>query len=262
MNRRLGIRLPLALVAAAACLGAAHAQSGLRFEMMTIRQGRPGWWSATAGYARFLGRSPLEDLATGTLQRAAAQNVAEFAAQMKDPAAFPSPDGSQTGVKPQQPYELTFAPVVSLARPAIISVYFAGRVWSGGAHPNAFYAAYSFGVAGGRAKVLTLDDLFRPGTNGAKIVSDRTIAHLRQDPEALWVQDGTIQRIEMQTGEAARPVPNVAFATFVITPTALTVLIQPYQVGPYTSGSFSVKLPFSEFRDTLDPAGPLESLLR
>ena len=41
--------------------------------------------------------------------------------------------------------------------------------------------------------------------------------------------------------------PTTFFARFVITPAGLSFLIQPYEVGPYTSGLFLVKIPFAVF---------------
>ena len=243
MHRCLGVSVLLTFATVVGCLGASRAQSGLRFEMVTISQGRAGWWSAQATYPRFMGRSPLEALATRTLQVTAARGVAEFAAEMKD--AFP------THAKPVQPFEYRLSPIISLARPAIVSMYFEDWEYGGGVHPNTFYAAYDFGLIGETPRLLTLNDLFRPGTAGAKVVSDLVIAHLKQEPEALWVQEGTVKTID----------PKIA-SRFVITPTALTILIQPYEVGPYSSGPFFVKVPFAEFRGSLDAGGPLKSLFR
>ena len=243
MYRWLCVNLVLTFAAVVGCLGASYAQSGLRFETVTIAQGRSGWWSAYATYPRFLGRSPLEVLATRTLQRAAAQGLAEFVAELKD--AFP------THGKPVQPYEYRLTPVISLARPAIVSMYFEHWEYAGGAHPNTFYAAYTFGMIGDAPRQLTLSDLFRPGTDGVKVVSDLVIAHLKREPDAFWVLEGTVKTID----------PKIA-SRFVFTPTALTILIQPYEVGPYSSGSFFVKVPFAEFRGSLDPGGPLQTLLR
>ena len=56
--------------------------------------------------------------------------------------------------------------------------------------------------------------------------------------------------------------PNTFFARFVITPAGPTFLIQPYEVGPYTSGPFRVKIPFAAFGSALNPAGLLKGLRR
>jgi hypothetical protein len=77
------------------------------------------------------------------------------------------------------------------------------------------------------------------------------MARLRQNPDALFVQDGTVKRI-----------PHVVVSRFVITPAGLTFPIHPYEVGPYTSGSFFVKIPFAAFGSALDPAWPFIGLRR
>ncbi len=123
--------------------------------------------------------------------------------------------------------------------------------YDGGAHPNTFYVAYTFGIVAGTPARVRLQDLCRAGTDCEHLAADLLMARLRQNPDALFIQDGTVKRI-----------PHVVVSRFVITPAGLTFLIQPYEVGPYTSGSFRVKIPFAAFGSALNPAGPLNGLRR
>jgi len=231
-------------VAAALAVGPAGAvaQRSLMFDMVSIKQSRPGYWQAAAVYPRFRGKSPLEVLANITLKDAAEKEMQTFVRLAIETL--------QTLPKPTSVYEYRSTAAVSLARATLVSVYLSTDEYTGGAHGNTFYYAYTFGMAEGATRQLTLQDLFRPGADGRRAASDQVIAALKRNPAALWVQDGTLK--EITAGMASR---------FVVTPTALTFLIQPYEAGPYSSGSFFVKIPFSEFGGTLDPNGPLKDLL-
>jgi len=242
MRNRSRLIAGIAVVAAAALLGCAEApQAPLHFTVVTSKRDGPHW-SAAVACPRFDGGSPLAALANRTLARevATAETFGRTAA-----AQF------KTLGPPTAAYYHDAGATVSLADPELISVYFDTEEYSGGAHPNQNYVAYTFGIVRGRPAAVTLQDLFRPGVDGPRTASDLLMARLRGNPDATFIRDGTVQSID----------PAVA-SEFVVTPTAIVFLLPPYAVGAYVNGSFVVKIPFGGFGGRLDARGPLRPVLR
>ncbi|HLN12056.1 MAG TPA: DUF3298 domain-containing protein [bacterium] len=250
MRRRGRFAAGLAVLAASVLLCSAEAaQAPLRFAMVTTKQSGPHW-STTVVYPRFDGGSPLAALANHTLatrEVAAAVTFGLTAAEQFKKLGPPTAD-----------YFHDAGATVSLTDPALLSAYFETEEYSGGAHPNRYYTGYTFGIVRGRPAPVTLQDLFRPGVDGAKTASDLLIARLRQNPNATFVRDGTVTSIEFNGVAGSQPVGATAF---VVTPRAIVFLLPPYAVGAYVDGSFVVKIPFDAFGGRLDPAGPLQPVL-
>jgi hypothetical protein len=198
-------------------------------------------WSAADVYPRFGGGAPVALLANQLVRR----EVAVAAKFGRDAAAQFKSLGPPTA-----PYYYDAAATVALASPALVSVYFSAEDYSGGAHPNHSFVAYTIGFVRGRSAAVGLQDIFRPGVNGAAAASEMLMAGLRGNPRATFVQDGTVKSID----------PAVA-SVFVVTPSTIAFLLPPYAVAPYVNGAFVVKFRFAEFGGRLDPAGPLRPLL-
>jgi len=240
----------LAVVAAAVLLhGAAAAQAPLRFTMVTTKHRGPQWSTAVA-YPRFDGGSPLAALANRTIATREVADAVLFGQMAADHLKTLGP--------PPFPYYHDAGATVSLADPALISVYFDTEEYSGGAHPNQTYVAYTFGIVGGRPAVVTLQDLFRPGDDGPKTASGLLIARLRNNPDASFVRDGTVKSIDFTNNTGGF---HVGATVFVVTPHAIAFLLAPYAVASYADGSFLVKIPFDEFGGRLNTQGPLRPVL-
>jgi hypothetical protein len=151
--------------------------------------------------------------------------------------------------KPETKFDLEREIEVSLALPDLVSVLATDHHYTGGAHPNANFAFYNFGLVNGRAKALTVTDLFRPNVNAKKLVGDAVYARLKKEEEAMWIHNGDI-----------KPGDPLLIKPFLLTKTAFTFLFEPYAVGPYAAGMFMVKIPYTEFGDRLNPGGPLKAV--
>jgi hypothetical protein len=150
------------------------------------------------------------------------------------------------------PLYYNLKPTISIAQPDLISGYFTLATYSGGAHGMTNFLPFTFAHhPDGKPMRVQAKDLFLPGVDVQDVVSTEVIARLLNDPRATWIQDGT--KREVSTDELEQ---------FVVTPSGLSFLFDPYAVGPYAAGSFTVKVPFTELRPYLNPNGPLRPVLR
>ncbi|MEM8963120.1 MAG: DUF3298 domain-containing protein [Acidobacteriota bacterium] len=121
------------------------------------------------------------------------------------------------------------------------------RLWSytGGAHGNLSLATevYAFTPAGPRR--LALADLFAADTPWQDGLIDLVYEDLRgQGASLLGSRDEmTLERL----------------GTFAVEPEHLRLLFQPYEVGSWAEGSYTVTVPWSSLRDWLAPHAPIDS---
>ena len=233
----------LAPFAAFCLLAQPHTSADLNFTIRHLARSHKGYWEATAAYPVFSGSSAVVRLANERLSSAARHSVSGFRKECED--MFRE---EKTG-KPELPYGRDWTVTVSLARPNLISVYFETYEMTGGAHPNHGFATYTFGLVGGVARQLTLKDLFVSGqADGARKVVSDLITPILKERQAGWVDNGDLKEIDAPRAE-----------NFVVTPSAITFLFEPYSVGSYAEGNYVVKLPFSTIKG-LDFRGPLSGL--
>ncbi len=132
-------------------------------------------------------------------------------------------------------------PVVSIAKQGVISLYVKTLQFAGGAHPNRFYHAATWGLKKGKAKRLVFADLIETAEDPIQ-VANRVVVPRLIAMGAQWFVDGD------RDGLTPEEVDN-----FVITPAGITWLFSPYQAGPYVQGEFFVKVPWSGIPASLPP---------
>jgi hypothetical protein len=152
-----------------------------------------------------------------------------------------TPDPNFTGNFQETDYSIKYG------EHGLISVLFTVNFYiSGAAHPNQFFVTLNLDI--GKGKVLALKDLFKPGADYLKFISDYAI------------QDLTRQgRLEFEAGAAAK---EENFHSWNITPDGLLLSFDPYQVASYAAGPQSVTIPYSAMKATIDPSGPLLSVFQ
>lgn len=128
----------------------------------------------------------------------------------------------------------------------LISVAETIYVYTGGAHPNVGLAGYNYWLDDSGALRLTLNDLFRPGSDYMAVLSGFILEALAAQ-EALWVVDGTVSELT----------ERILNDSFTITPQGLTFFFEPYLVGPYVQGTFSVLVPYEQLQSIIRQNGPL-----
>ncbi len=226
-----------------AALVLAPPQTALSTRQHTLTDDRPKQWKASATYHSFGGGSALAALANRELRRAAAAQLADFAKGARELMA--------DGMKPTSDWYFESVSSVQTARRDLISVYFASEVYTGGAHGSRDYKSHTFGLVRGRPKRLRLQDLFRRGVNGRKVVSNLVIARLRREERADWVRNGMTKALTAKQAEE-----------FSVSRSGLMYVFPGGEMGAYASGNIDVRIPLSALRASLDRNGPLRPLLR
>jgi hypothetical protein len=138
---------------------------------------------------------------------------------------------------------------IAYASSELVSIAETIYVYTGGAHPNIGLAGYNYWLDDQGALRLKLRDLFRPASEFMAVLSDIILEALAQQ-EAQWVIDGSLNSF------TERDLNDL----FIITPQGLTFFFEPYLVGPYVQGSFTVLVPFALLQGVIRQDGPLAGL--
>ncbi|MEZ5428091.1 MAG: DUF3298 and DUF4163 domain-containing protein [Pyrinomonadaceae bacterium] len=129
---------------------------------------------------------------------------------------------------------------VATANPNLISIGFGNGNYSGGAHPNSYSYSFNFDLKNG--KELKLSDLFLPGSNYLKVISDYAIADLTKQLETEtddeWLARGAGPKAEN-------------FESWTIGEDGLKIQFDAYQVAAYVYGPQEVVIPFDKLKSVL-----------
>jgi hypothetical protein len=138
-----------------------------------------------------------------------------------------------------EPFLLQIRASVSIARADLISLYLEVFWWTGGAHPNTFYRVVNVGMVNGKPRLLKLRDMLEKDVS-AQTVMQRVAQRLEE-----------IKRQRDPSGEPWMPeegIPQEYWNSYILTPTAIVWVFEPYAVGAYAEGAFFVRLNFEELR--------------
>lgn len=185
-------------------------------------------WTAESTYPTFTARTRLARFVNRKVSMVQRKQFSDWLTETKK-AWNESPSGIG-------PYEYASGSGLSYySKSKLISLYFASYQFMGGAHGMNILDARNFGIINGRPKQLVLGDLFKPGSGYRALVQSRIFAKLKKDPNAAWIHEGSVKKLE-----------NSQFNNFVFEPGGLRWFFNPYEVGPYASGTFEVKLSVQE----------------
>jgi hypothetical protein len=107
-----------------------------------------------------------------------------------------------------------------------------------------------------RVKVIDFAMMFRDENSGLKKLSDYCFNELkkRNDTEDICTDDEWLK-------EGTKPdVKN--YESLPIEPEGILVIFNAYQVACYAAGPQTVKIPYSELKDFINPKGPLSIFLK
>lgn len=238
MSPRLPVGLSTLAVLATLFIAVGGAQAaGLKITTKTISETKPSH-EIKIDYPR-TGVARIDtELATW-----AGKLASGFAADARAAAA----DGA--GGSPAWSSELSFT--VARNDGAVLSLVFAHYTYAGGAHPNTTSRTFHFLLPDGQNAEIA--ELFTP--RGIRRISDIAINQLQRD---LGGPDGLSDSDWIKRGAGPNP---KNFASFVLTPTMLTLHFDAYQVAAYAAGPQKVRIPLVRLRDTLraDPRAPAAS---
>ncbi len=144
------------------------------------------------------------------------------------------------------PFDLDYQ--IKLQNTRLVSLFFKGSSFTGGAHPFPIVFTVLFDLE--RGKDVSLSGLFKPGSKYLEAISDFCTSDLKKHLPA-----------EEFFPEGIRPIAG-NFKCFYVTPTALTVVFPPAQAAPYSAGTQESAIPLGRLAKILDPSGPLGTPLR
>ncbi|MCX7992324.1 MAG: DUF4163 domain-containing protein [Fimbriimonadales bacterium] len=229
--RLLTLWLGLALLLAAAC------SQPLKVSYRTETQREGDFYKVDITLPVFPADSPVGALAN--------QRVATIVNGFKTNFLRTVRDNKKIGFRTGAPFELRVRPTVSIARANLVSLYLEVFLWTGGAHPNTFYRVVNVGTVNGKPRELTLKDVFRSA-------ADRE-ATLQQVYSRL--EDIKRKRVEepyLQMPEGG--IPREYWDSFVLTPSAIVWIFEPYAVGAYVEGKYMVRLAYAELEGRVNAA--------
>lgn len=126
----------------------------------------------------------------------------------------------------------------------LLSILFETESYFGGAHPYRLHESLNYDLIDGT--LLSFEDLFTPGSEYLKFLSEYSIDELSRRPELVH---------EMILSGAAPKVEN--FQLWNITPIGLLLTFEEYQVGPYAAGVQQILIPYSAMSGIIDLQGVL-----
>lgn len=208
----------------------ASAQS-LKVSYRTERQSEDGLYKIDIRVPRFPEEQPLCALAN--------QEVAVIVNQFKRDFQEAVEDNRKRNFRTTEPFFLQIRPTISIARGDLISLYLEIFLWTGGAHPNTYYRVANVGMVNGKPRVLKLADTLVQGASATEIMQrvERKLEAVKRqrDPSGEpWMPEGGI--------------PRKYWDSFILTPTAMVWIFEPYAVGAYAEGMFRIRLSYEELQ--------------
>ena len=185
----------------------------------------------------------------------------------KEVADFKTEAGREPGEKDYAPDaaedSLNVRYTMRLLTAELLSVEFAMDYYEhGAAHPSHGFHVINYDAKAGRR--LELADLFKPGSDYLKRVSEVAVAQLRRwnkDSAEYSGGDGQPYLSDPEFTRGAAPEAE-NFQSWTLTPKGLVVTFDYYQLGAYAAGAPTVVLPYAELKDVLRTDGPLAPLLK
>ncbi|MCX6383127.1 MAG: DUF3298 domain-containing protein [Actinobacteria bacterium] len=133
---------------------------------------------------------------------------------------------------------------ISIANENIISLVYEVYTYTGGAHGSTTQYTFNFDIDNN--KEIKLADLFKPGFDYLKFISDFCLKDLERQMKSMGMTGDDLFK------EGASPDAG-NFGCFVLTDDSLIIKFGQYQVAAYAAGMFDVKIPYSEFGDNINP---------
>jgi hypothetical protein len=200
-----------------------------------------GKWEATAEIPMVKGSSPVQRLAA----RDIVQGETKWFQHFIKIAHEDFKDDPNPGLN-EWSYEA--GGTVTMNRPDLVSIDAGCYSYMGGAHGLGTTRTYNYGLVEGKAKRLTLWDIVQKMSRQEMrlILLGKATATEGTD----WIQDGMINDFT-----------DEQYNRFWIAKDALVFEFDPYELGSYASGPFTFRIPFSELKQILRPAGPLKGLM-
>jgi hypothetical protein len=147
------------------------------------------------------------------------------------------------------PYEADVDCSISYASNELISFSYLCSEYTGGAHPNYWYDNRNYLLRDGRFIPVYLYDLINVSPKCVSVISDIVIKQLTKD-EASSVIYGQVTALTL--GD---------LTNFQINGKGLVFVFNPYEMGSFAEGTYSVNVPYSSIKEFIPAGSPLRMFL-
>ncbi|MEZ5162270.1 MAG: DUF4163 domain-containing protein [Fimbriimonadaceae bacterium] len=206
-----------------------------KYTMKTLAVKVKDQYEAKLQYPEFSSNSAVAQLANKEALKFVKSQFGEFEQFTKE---FFSEEGSA----PSEWYHEAY-PTISVANDSVISIIWYQYDYSGGAHPNRFYTSRTVVSTGkNSAEVFEFKDLFI--NESAEMVFRTTVLSSLVEKERTSRMGEPTEMLTLTPEQCA---------DFVLTPSGIAFMFQPYAVGSYVEGEYMVKMKWSELSQYVKP---------
>ncbi len=211
----------------------------------TLSEIKPDWWSVKAKYPVLAKHWPLGDLAGSVVARKESAAWSEFLQSARQEM----PDVKKSGAAGTYEYDATTT--VKMNDKRLLSFTTDCYVYTAGAHGIGFTKTYVFGLVEGKPKQLRVWDILRSGESDKRDLQFQLLGKAKDEETAEWVQDGEVTEFDERQLE-----------NFWIAKDGIRWEFAPYELGPYVSGPFTLKLTWKELGPLVRRNGPAGFLVK
>jgi len=140
---------------------------------------------------------------------------------------------------PLRPYQADVSYEIGYNKNNIVSFPVTYWEYTGGAHGNYKTTAYNIDLKTGHE--LSLEDIFKAGTNYKNIISQEIKKHMEIEKDQLFEESITNFKTFSDDQKFYLDSDN-----------NLVFYFDPYEIAPYSSGTIEFKIPFTQIKDILN----------
>lgn len=154
---------------------------------------------------------------------------------------------AQPAFEPEMPWSNYYLSVeyrIAHFSPRLLSVEGTIYSYTGGAHGSYVAVPYTI-VPGPSGPVeVQLEDVFLPGSGWEEKLADYVIGDLREQG-AAWVVTGEVTEVAVES-----------LHRFTLSPAGIRFYFDPYEMGPWVEGMYTVDVPWTELAGMVNLDGP------
>ncbi len=135
------------------------------------------------------------------------------------------------------------------ASPQLVSIFVELNYYAGLPHGSSHYCELNYWMDGQQIHELTLESLFSLEKDFASFLIDYCLSTLKNDQVGYFYPD--------PDGNVPVKIELKDLNVFTLSKNGLTITFQPYHVGGWADGPYSVTIPFDELIHLIRPNGPL-----
>lgn len=130
----------------------------------------------------------------------------------------------------------------------LLSVFAHAEYYSGGAHPMRNTRTYNFGLVAGKPARFGVSEAFLRDKPSRVALQDLLIGRARLLDGTDWLADGMVKYLS-----------DEQLGRFWVDRDDLVWEFDPYELGPYVAGTFTLRIPRMDVRSLIKSDGPLGS---